>query len=154
MQYDPMLLHGSLSQALPCRSTEGVHGVQHICRAMLWFPRHRRFAGDRLPTPRVCCVSCLLVWHIWITLYVEPPCRGFPAHECSAGTRVATGAKRICLAGRATLLWKIVLPPVHWGTVQIGTTRAGLVNIPIAHPSCRHRGLLPSHYGSSFLACP
>ena len=149
-----MSLHSRVPQALPCRPAQGVHGVQHICWTMLWFLGYRRFPGSRLPTERVCCVSCVFLCPISLTLHVEPLCRGFPAHEYSAGRCVAPGAKRICLAGRATLLWKIVLSSVHWRTLQIGTTRAGLVNIPIAHPSCRHRGLLPSHYGLSFLPCP
>ena len=149
-----MLLQSRVPQALPCRPAQGVHGVQHFCWTMLWFLGCRRFPGSRLPAERVSCVSCVFLCPISLTLHVESLCRGFPAHEYSAGRCVAPGAKRICLAGRATLLWKIVLSSVHWRTLQIGTTRAGLVNIPIAHPSCRHRGLLPSHYGSSFLACP
>ena len=100
LQYDPMLLQSPLSEALPCGAPEGVHGVQFICRAMLWFLGHRRLAGSRLPTPRVCCVPCVLLWHNSITLCVEPSCRRFSAHECSAGTRVAPVAKRFCLAGR------------------------------------------------------
>ena len=32
-----------------------------VCRAMLWFLGHRRFAGGHLPPPRVCCASCVLV---------------------------------------------------------------------------------------------
>ena len=133
-----MSLHSRVPQALPCRPAQGVHGVQHFCWTMLWFLGCRRFPGSRLSTERFSCLSCVFLCPILFTLHMEFLSLGLSAHEYSAGSCVAPGTKRSCLAGCGRLL-------------QIGTTRAALVNIPIAHPSCRHRELLRMEYGSSFL---